>query len=173
MNTPRQATLELFQTHGAGVYRFALVMLRNRQDSEDVVQETFLELLSHLQAGGDRSNLRGWLFTVAAHACRDRIRRRARWTAWTAANDPPVQPPSLPDEDGRMRAVRDAMRKLGARDRLLLALRAQGLSYREIAQAAGLRPASVGRLLARAVDRWQRAYAMSPSTRHAYGRTPS
>jgi len=44
--------------------------------------------------------------------------------------------------------------RLPERDRLLLLLRAQGLSYREIADAARIRPASVGRLLARAVDRW-------------------
>jgi DNA-directed RNA polymerase specialized sigma24 family protein len=43
---------------------------------------------------------------------------------------------------------------LPPRDRLLLLLRAQGLSYRDIAAAAGIRPTSVGRLLARAVDRW-------------------
>jgi DNA-directed RNA polymerase specialized sigma24 family protein len=36
---------------------------------------------------------------------------------------------------------------------LLVALRAQGLSYREIGEAAGIRAASVGRLLARALDR--------------------
>jgi RNA polymerase sigma-70 factor (ECF subfamily) len=169
----RQVVLALFQEHGAAVFRFALVLLRNPQDAEDVVQETYLKLLNHLQAGGDRTNLRGWLFTVAAHACRDRIRRRARWIPWTSTNDRPVQPPSLPDEDGRIRAVRDAMQRLGARDRLLLALRAQGLSYREIADAAGLRPASVGRLLARAVGRWQRAYTTNQGLRHAYGRTPS
>jgi DNA-directed RNA polymerase specialized sigma24 family protein len=46
---------------------------------------------------------------------------------------------------------------LEPRDRLLLALRAQGLSYREIASAAKLKPESVGRLLARAVDRWSAA----------------
>ena len=46
---------------------------------------------------------------------------------------------------------------LPARDRLLLALRAQELSYRDIAVAAGIRPSSVGRLLARALDRWGQA----------------
>ena len=52
------------------------------------------------------------------------------------------------------------------RDRLLVALRAQGLSYQEIAQAAGIRPASVGRLLARALDRLEKELA-----RHGDGRS--
>ena len=48
-----------------------------------------------------------------------------------------------------------ALRALRPRDRLLLSLRAQGLTYREIAAAADIREPSVGRLLARAVDRWK------------------
>jgi RNA polymerase sigma-70 factor (ECF subfamily) len=156
-----QSSLALFQEHGAAVYRFAVVLLRHHQDAEDVVQETFLKLLQHLRMGGDTRNLRGWLFTVAAHAARDRLRRRARWLPWTPAYDASVAPPRLPDEDGRLRTVRETLQRLPVRDRLLLALRAQGLSYREIASASGVQPASVGRLLARAVDRWERAYCQS------------
>lgn len=145
---------ELFDIHGAAVYRFAAVLLRHHQDAEDVVQETFLKLLRHLDVGGGTSNVRGWLFTVAAHAARDRQRRRARWVPWLAAHEPQVDPVPLPDEDGRLKSARDALRQLPERDRLLLLLRAQGLSYRAIASAVGIRPASVGRMLARAVDRW-------------------
>ena len=53
------------------------------------------------------------------------------------------------------------MRALAPRDRLLLSLRAQGFSYREIGIAAGIRERSVGRLLARAVDRWRRRVSRS------------
>jgi DNA-directed RNA polymerase specialized sigma24 family protein len=56
-----------------------------------------------------------------------------------------------------VKGARVALLRLPGRDRLLLALRAQGLSYRDIAAAARIRPASVGRLLARAVDRWEAA----------------
>lgn len=113
-----------------------------------------MKLVRHLEAGGDMTNLRGWLFTVAAHAARDRQRARRRWIPWAAEHDVPVSPPALDDEDGRIRSARAALRRLPDRDRLLLALRAQGLSYRDIASAAGIQPASVGRLLARAADRW-------------------
>ena len=151
---PSRAAQDLFEQHGTAVYRFATVLLHHHQDAEDVVQETFLKLLHHLTAGGNTANLRGWLFTVAAHAARDRQRGRARWMPWTRAYDSRVPPPQLPDEDGQRRAAREALHRLPNRDRLLLALRAQALSYREIAVAAGIRPSSVGRLLARALDRW-------------------
>lgn len=146
---------ELFEQHGAAVYRFATVLLGRHQDAEDVLQETFLKLVHHLGDGGDTSNLRGWLFTVAVHAARDRQRRRTRWIPWTHAHDPGVPPPQLPDEDGRLRVAREALQRLPDRDRLLLALRAQDLSYRDISVAARIRLSSVGRLLARALDRWR------------------
>jgi RNA polymerase sigma-70 factor (ECF subfamily) len=152
-----QAARELFEEQGAAVYRFASVLLRHHQDAEDVLQETFLKLLRHLTIGGPTDNLRGWLFTVAAHAARDRQRRNARWIPWGPSHEPHADPRALPDEDGRVASMRAAFRHLSRRDRLLLALRAQGLSYREIAAAAAIRPASVGRLLARAAGRCDRA----------------
>lgn len=166
---PRTAVVDLFREHGPAIYRFALLLGRHHDDAEDVVQETFLKLLAHLEAGGHTANLRGWLFTVAANACRDRMRRRLRWMPWTHATEPSVDPAPLQDEDGRLRAARDALRQLAPRDRLLLTLRAQGLSYREISTAARIRASSVGRLLARAVDRWARASVAAAPLPHVTG----
>jgi RNA polymerase sigma factor (sigma-70 family) len=123
-------------------------------EAEDVVQEVFLRLLQHLHAGGDRTNLRAWLFEVAANCCRDRLRRRRRWLPWRPDLDRRTAPPDSEARD--LRLARAALRELAPRDRLLLSLRAQGLSYSEIARAAGIEPVSVGRLLARAVDRWKK-----------------
>src|ERR671911_900631 len=114
-----QQVREQFEAHGGAVYRFVAVLVRHHQDAEDCVQETFLKLLRHLAAGGDTSNLRGWLFTVAANAARDRQRGRARWIPWLPAHDGRVSPPVLPDEDGRLKDAREALRELPERDRLL------------------------------------------------------
>ena len=156
--TAAEHTRELFKEHGAAIYRFAAALQRHTQDAEDVVQETFLKLLQHLEAGGNTDNVRGWLFTVAANAARDRQRRRMRWMPWSPDHDRAVDPPPMADEDGRHRALRASLRHLSERDRLLLALRAQGLSYRDIAAAAGVKESSVGQFLARAVERWTRAF---------------
>jgi RNA polymerase sigma-70 factor (ECF subfamily) len=146
----------LFELHGAALFRFARVLLHHSEDAEDVVQTAFLRLMEHLARGGDRSNLKAWLFTVAANLARDRLRGRQRWLPWTPAYDGvAITDPVLDTRDPQQVFLATADR-LSSRDRLLLALRAQGLSYREIAGAAGIRPASVGQLLSRALARWRR-----------------
>ena len=156
---PQAETLRLFEEHGAALFRFCRSVLRHTGDAEDVVQETFLKLLDHLQHSGDRRNLKSWLFTVAANGCRDRTRWRLRWLPWNAERDDrtvdPIEVRLQPDTTDADRARR-AFRALAPRDRLLLSLRAQGLSYKDIAAASGIREQSVGRLLARAIDRWRK-----------------
>ena len=154
---PQAEVLRLFGDHGSSLYRFCRATLHSGDEAEDIVQDTFLKLLQHLHAGGNSVNLRAWLFTVAANACRDRARWRVRRLPWREElGERPDQRMVAPRDEPDMRRARAAMRALAARDRLLLSLRAQGLSYRDIAAAARIREQSVGRLLARAVDRWKR-----------------
>ena len=151
---PEPDVLRLFGDQGSSVFRFCRMTLGTTDEAEDVVQETFLKLLLHLRAGGDRANLKSWLFTVAANGCRDRLRARRRWLPWLAEHD--HRTVETPDEPLDRRLASAAARGLAPRDLLLISLRAQGLSYRDIGVAAGIQEGSVGRLLARAVDRWKR-----------------
>jgi RNA polymerase sigma-70 factor (ECF subfamily) len=158
---PPSEMLRYFGADAMPLFRFCRGMLGSAVDAEDVVQDTFLKLLQHLQADGDRSNLRAWLFAVAANACRDRLRGRMRWLPWRAELDRRTVAPaaeSTKEIAGTLNQLRAraALRALAPRDRLLLSLRAEGLSYREMSAAAGIAEQSVGKLLARAVARWKR-----------------
>ncbi|HEV8212011.1 MAG TPA: RNA polymerase sigma factor [Vicinamibacterales bacterium] len=167
---PEAEVLRLLGDQGSSLYRFCRMTLGGADEADDVVQETFLKLLQHLRAGGDRANLRSWLFTVAANACRDRLRSRRRWLPWRAELDHRTVETAEDTPDRRL--ALDAARGLPPRDRLLLSLRAQGLSYRDIGIAAGIQEGSVGRLLARAVDRWKRRLEAAQGLRPASRRQP-
>ena len=151
---PQAEVLRLYAEHGTAIYRFCRSVVGQASDAEDVVQEAFLKLLHHLQAGGDRRNLKSWLFTVAANACRDRVRWRVRWLPWRAELD--QRTVDARDDAPDVREAQRAFRRLAPRDRLLLSLRVSGLSYKEVADAAGVRQQSIGRLLARALERWKK-----------------
>ena len=75
-------------------------MLGSFEDSEDLVQETFLRAWrSRASFGADgRSSLKAWLYRIATNACLDVLRRRPRRVmppevAAAADPDAPVPPP--------------------------------------------------------------------------------
>jgi RNA polymerase sigma-70 factor, ECF subfamily len=154
---PHEEAQRLFLAHSASLFRFAHLFVRNAADAEDAVQDAFLRLVEHLGRGGNRSNLRAWLFTVTANACRDRLRRRRRWLPWLPEHERALTTPPDLETGSSEQVFLATVALLRPRDRLLLGLKAQGLTYREIAAAAGIREASAGRLLARALQRWTKA----------------
>jgi RNA polymerase sigma-70 factor (ECF subfamily) len=148
----RSTVVDLFDLHAPALFRFAAAMLRDPDAAQDVVQDAFLKLVQHLAAGGPLPNPRGWLFTVVAHGCRDRQRRAWRLLPWTPELDRRASGDTANRIEDR-EIVRAALLRLRDRDRLLVALKAQGLTYEEMAAAASIRATSIGRLLARALDR--------------------
>jgi RNA polymerase sigma-70 factor, ECF subfamily len=79
----------LFEAYADRVYRLALGVLRDPTAAEDIVQETFLSAITHLDRFEGRSSLGTWLYRVAYNASIDRLRRRT--------NEP--LPPDEPEAD--------------------------------------------------------------------------
>ena len=58
------------------IYRLGLRMLGNPQDAEDILQNTFLNALTHLPTFEGRSSLSTWLYRIAANEALMRLRRK-------------------------------------------------------------------------------------------------
>jgi RNA polymerase sigma-70 factor, ECF subfamily len=128
-------------------------------DGEEIVQEVFLSLFQHLRRGGDRTNLRGWVFRVAHNlGLKRRIRTsRASNVAWEWLCDPAPDPEEQFFKNETERRVRAVLRALPERDRRCLMLRAEGLRYREIAGTQAMSLGAVSMSLARSLARIARA----------------
>ena len=89
-------------------------------------------------------------------------RRRARLlTADRSVHvlaDPAPSPDVLAVARETRRKVRAALNHLSAREQQLVLLRAEGYSYREVAEIMQMNPLSVGTLLARAQAEFRRIY---------------
>jgi RNA polymerase sigma factor (sigma-70 family) len=147
---------QLFQDVYPGLHRYCVRMTSDSDVAEDAAQEAFVRLLDR-RVEGDPAGLRAWLFKVATHLIRDRVRIRENRSRLLEEN--PVLP-SSPDGPGealergeRVARVREALESLDERDRTLLLLREEGFSYRELADAVEVKATSVGTLLARARQR--------------------
>ena len=68
---------ELIRPHERRVYVMALSFMKNKEDAEDAVQETFIRALRNLGAFRGDSRFGTWLISIALNEARDRLRRRA------------------------------------------------------------------------------------------------
>lgn len=151
----------------AATFRRALLLLGDRHEAEDAAQEAVTRLLG--QGKGTVKNPGAWLRQVVSRLAFDAFRRGQRaqgllpsdaQLADAATQEAPPDPAQVMVEHEQARLVRSALDRLSPRDRLILLLRAEGLSYKEIAQAARCRPGSVGTLLARAERRCKEQYEL-------------
>lgn len=66
----------LVDAYSSPIYRLGLRMLGTPQDAEDVLQNTFLNALTHLSAFEGRSSLSTWLYRIAANEALMLIRKK-------------------------------------------------------------------------------------------------
>lgn len=66
----------LVDTFSTPIYRLGLKILGNPQDAEDVLQNTFLNALTHLADFEGRSSLSTWLYRIASNEALMLIRRK-------------------------------------------------------------------------------------------------
>jgi RNA polymerase sigma-70 factor (ECF subfamily) len=72
----RGAFAELVDMYKGKLFHLAFRMLGNRQEAEDVVQETFLRTYEHLARYDDIHKFSTWIYRIATNLCIDRLRRR-------------------------------------------------------------------------------------------------
>jgi len=169
--SPKSSTLEeevtdLFGQLRDRLLRYLLSIGLPLQDGEEVVQEVFLSLFLHLQRGRSRHNLRGWIFRVAHNLA---LKRRTqaggtfRSPAYPAEASGDLLADPAPNAEDQMASSQEQRRLMAVllaqpeQDRRCLALRAEGLSYREIAETLGISLGAVSHLLTRSLARLARA----------------
>lgn len=148
------------------VFRYLHRLTGNPDLAADLAQEAFLRLLERDLPDAEA---RAWLFTVATNLARDEARTRRRRRELLMEQDPTPftsAKPARPDEEleraARIAAVRRALAAIPERDRQMLLMREEGFSYREIAEAVGVLPTSVGTLIVRALRRFSAAFEAVP-----------
>lgn len=141
------------------LHRFALRLSGDPDVADDVVQEAFTRLLEQNLPSDEA---RPWLYVVVTNLHRDQIRSHERRGRLLAARPPLPGGPEAPDlaveRAERVVSVRRALEELSERDSRMLLMREEGFRYAEIAEVLGVRPTSVGALVARALKRFARAY---------------
>jgi len=68
----------IYERHERALFRHALYLLGQREDADDVKQETFLRAYRMMASFRNDYNIRAWLFKICGNLCCDLLRRRQR-----------------------------------------------------------------------------------------------
>jgi len=161
----------LFQEHWAHVYRLLNRLVGDPAEAEDLALETFVRLYQRFPLRETEFNPGGWLHRVATNLGLHSIRswkRRERYEMaagkYALEETPEVRPAEILAQEEERRLVRLVLAQMNKRQSQLLVMRYSGLSYKEIANALGLAPTSIGPLLLRAEREFEKQYRALPGT---------
>lgn len=127
--------------------------------AEEVAAEAFWRL--YRKPPPSNTNLEGWLYRTGVRLALDGLkmeRRRARYEALASVFGIARTPQQALEENEESRRVRRTFSALKPEQTNLILLRAEGLTYGEIAAALNLNLTSVGTVLARAEQAFRREY---------------
>jgi RNA polymerase sigma-70 factor (ECF subfamily) len=130
------------------------------EQSEDVIQETFLRLVRNQLALDSDCNRRAWVFRVAHNLSMDVHRSQKRSSLSNDDElhpvvreraDPRPNPERQAILDEQMKRLERAVGQLTPKQRQCVLLRAEGFRYREIANTLGISVQRVGELMQRSI----------------------
>jgi RNA polymerase sigma-70 factor, ECF subfamily len=137
----QRAASEIVSSHAEALARFA-VSSGEREDIEELVQDTFVRAFGSLDAFRGDSSLRSWLFTIERRLMLDRRRAERRnrgmvaLTEASAGTEYDALDGLLAEEVGDR--LRRAVEELSPMQKQVFSLRVvEGLSYKEIAELVG------------------------------------
>ena len=157
-----ETVAELYATMRTPLLGYACQVVGSTGEAEDLVQIAFLRLFDQLRSRAQIENLRSWLYRVVHNLAIDQLRRQGKQesavTEWLAQRALEASETSAEEDLIRRQSIINSLAILNVRERYCLILRAEGLSYGELAQALNLNPASVGTLLSRAQQTFRKEY---------------
>ena len=155
----------LFRDHYPRVVGLLARLTGDPGQAEEIASDVFSKLARRSMLLAGREDIAAWVYRVATNAGLDAVRANARRRRkeeaatrerWRTDPEDGALDSLLREERAeRVRAVVAAMKP---RDAQILLLRSSGMAYREIAQALGVQPSSVGTILARAERDFERRY---------------
>lgn len=136
----REAFSQLYQNTDRTIYSFILSILKNPQDAEEVMQETYLKVWTSASAYQAQGKPLAWMFTIARNLCYMKFRDQKRMAdiGLDELSGEEIGEVCLPLENlADAMVLRTALEILKEDERQIVLLHASaGLKHREI--AAGL-----------------------------------
>ncbi len=173
----RQAFRLLVERHGRSIYRLAFRVTGQREDAEDVVQDTFIRAFRQLSRFELRSDFATWLYRIGFNCAIDVVRRRQAREAPAGpdvldrhAADPGASGDNLVFASEIGSRIRQTLDGLSAKERTAFIMRHyHDCSIDDIARALDVKTEAAKHAVFRAVRKMR--IALGPFVTSGRGRT--
>ena len=120
------------------VYGYALSILKNKQNAEDVMQETYLKIRENAPFYQPQGKPMAWVITIAKNLCFMKLREGVRAVQLPAEESETVDFSEVSETEDRL-VLEALMNRLSDGEREIVLLHAvSGLKHREIAKVLSL-----------------------------------
>lgn len=148
---------DIYQQHYAMVFRLVSKFTLGSHETDDIVQDVFVKLYTQIEGGVMVEYPKTWLYKVATNACLNAIgRNKETHSIENAGLLETIVADSIDtkiENDEQQRMVQRALLTLKENERTIVILYSEGLSYKEIAEASGVRFSSIGKCLSRSLEK--------------------
>lgn len=141
------------EEYGNSIYRLCTVMLKNREDSQDAVQECFLRYITKAPDFNDVDHEKAWLIRVSTNICKDMLRRR-KYESFLSLDE--IRNLSSSEDNAQILGL---LVSLDEKYRIIIHLHyVEGYSADEISSMLGLTSVAVRKRLQRGRDMLRELY---------------
>jgi len=130
------------------MYRVALKMVCDKDAVSDIIQDVFIHLFYCLRDGLNISHPKSWLYKVTYLKCIDHFRKQKRLQETVLMEDIEIEDKQN-DKQEMKTVIIQALSKLNPQEKAIAVLYSEGLSYKEMASATGIKFSSIGKTLSR------------------------
>ena len=132
-----EALERLYVKTKAAVYGFALSILKNTYQAEDVLQDTYLKILASADSYTPKGKPMAWIMTVTKNLALMKIRENSRFADMPEHEEQAVESHEIHFENKAV--LNAAMNVLSSEESAIVVMHAvSGMKHREIAEVTGL-----------------------------------
>jgi len=79
MNRSKENYVEEFLKFKPELKSFVFRLMANRQDTEDIIHDTFLKMDKGLDTFKGESSFKTWVFSIATNTAKNLLKKKKRW----------------------------------------------------------------------------------------------
>jgi len=149
---------EIYAENYTRMFRVSKKMVGDSDNASDIVQEVFIYLFDKLNQGSVILHPNSWLYRATMNKCIDNLRNQKRFRPIESLQDVQVVEEELIEKQETITAINSAIANLKPQEKVLVVLYSEGLSYKEIADATGIKFSSIGKTLSRTLEKLEKEF---------------